>query len=113
MAGIPASVNTRRFRRNVLSESDPLRWAPIRRIMPRSGNSWSKNKSCRFAAFHAPQGAIHQGVLQNAPVSSLRTREAGVAIRFLSKRGRIPTTSLRTGLGMTGFWHFATRPVFP
>ena len=32
-----------------------------------------------------------KGVPENAPLSSLRTRIAGVAIRFPSNRGRIPT----------------------
>jgi len=31
---------------------------------------------------------------------------------FLCIGGRIPTTSLRTGLGMTGLRHFATGPWF-
>ena len=47
-------------------------------------------------------GRFLLGVLQNAPPSSLRSPEGAVAIRFPSNRGRIPTTSLRTGLGMTG-----------
>ena len=49
------------------------------------------------------------GALQNARPPSLRTREAGVAIRFSSKRGGFPRQRARW-LGMTGWKsHFATR----